>query len=77
MLVVDNNNTNRSFSQLVGNTFDGCHKHSFNLAVNDLISERKDVVDKKQVIMKKVSYSIEDALLQRLTPLSKMHRNLK
>lgn len=69
-LVAYSTNTNRSFSRMVGTMFVVYHSHRFNMAVKDLIFERKDMVEKIQAMMKKLSCSIATVLLRRLTPLS-------
>lgn len=61
-LIGNYTSTNRTFSIMVGPYFVGCHSHRFNLAVKDILDGKKDQIDKIQVIVKKLSYSISSAL---------------
>lgn len=69
-VVGENTTTNRTFSQIVGRTFVGCHNHRFNMKVNDLISGNQKIMDKMQSIIRKLSYCIPSAMLRRLATIS-------
>jgi len=68
-LIGDNANTNRAFARKFGAVFIGCHSHKFNLAMKDMLLEHDNVIEKVNVLMGKLSYSIPAALLRQKTSL--------
>lgn len=58
-----------SLSRLVGPTLVGCHSHCFTLCVQHIIKHHCGVVYVGQKLTKNLSYWIQAAKLQALTPL--------
>lgn len=64
-LIGDNGNTNRALGRLVGWCSVVCHRHRYNLAVKRFLNPYHVVFDRVQCLMKKLSYKIPTAKLQR------------
>lgn len=65
----DNCSTNRSFSNLVSTPLVGCASHRYNLAVQGIFSESKEVIKKVNELMKKLRTPILAAHLRKHTHL--------
>lgn len=55
-LLSDHTSTNSTFSGVVGRTLVGCNSHHFNLRANDLLVQKRIMVDKIQAHIKMLSY---------------------
>ncbi|RHZ21995.1 hypothetical protein DYB37_006755 [Aphanomyces astaci] len=68
-LIGDNCSTNVAFARLAGLPLVVCDSHRFNLVVSDLLSNHDVVIQKVNILMRKLRNILPAARLRRLTPL--------
>lgn len=68
-VIADNCQTNRAMARRIGPTFVGGHRHRFNICLQDIIDQHKDVLMSVQLLMCKLSYQIPAAKVQALIHL--------
>ncbi|RLO06368.1 hypothetical protein DYB28_011580 [Aphanomyces astaci] len=68
-LIGDNFSTNVAFARLAGVPLAGCASHLFNLFVSDLLSNHDVVIQKVNILMRKLRNILPASCLRRLTPL--------
>lgn len=62
-VIGDSSSTNRAFSRKLRSLFVGCNSHKSNHAVNDLLLAYKDILEKLNDFMTKISYRTPAPLL--------------